>query len=91
MEGDLHQGGGLATGAAACAMAFIAYVPDDQIPDPDKVPDRDNILRIHGVHPRTMRQHYDLYVELMRGPSPLTRIQREMIAVVVSAANHCHY
>ncbi len=72
-------------------MASIAYVPDDQIPDPDRVADRDNILRIHGVHPRTMRQHYDLYVELMRGPSPLTRIQREMIALAVSAANHCHY
>ncbi|MCA1605632.1 MAG: carboxymuconolactone decarboxylase family protein [Acidobacteria bacterium] len=27
----------------------------------------------------------------MRGPSGLSRVQREMIAVVVSAANHCHY
>lgn len=72
-------------------MTFIAYVPDDQIPDADRVPDRDNILRIHGVHPRTMRHHYDLYHELMRGPGPLSRIQREMIAVVVSAVNHCHY
>ncbi len=73
------------------AVAFIAYVPDDEIPDHDRVPDRDNIIRIHGIHPRTMRQHYDLYLELMRGPSPLSRIQREMIAVVVSAANRCHY
>jgi alkylhydroperoxidase family enzyme len=72
-------------------VAFIAYVPDERIPDADKVPDSDNILRIHGIHPRTMRQHYELYVELMRGASPLTRIQREMIAVVVSAANRCHY
>ncbi len=72
-------------------MAFIAYVPDNQIPESDRVPDRDNILRIHGVHPRTMRQHYDLYHELMRGPGPLSRIQREMIAVVVSAVNLCHY
>jgi alkylhydroperoxidase family enzyme len=72
-------------------MAFIPYVPDDQIPEPDQVPDRDNILRVHGVHPRAMRQHYDLYVELMRGPSPLSRAQREMLAVAVSAANKCHY
>lgn len=72
-------------------MAFIRYSPDDQIPSEDRVPDQDNILRIHGVHPRTMRQHYDLYAELMRGPGPLSRVQREMIAVVVSAANHCHY
>ncbi len=72
-------------------MAYIGYVPEDRIPEADKVPDRDNILRIHGLHPRTMRQHHDLYVELMRGPGPLTRVQREMIAVAVSAANRCHY
>lgn len=72
-------------------MAFISYVPDDQIPEPDRVPDRDNILRIHGVHPRIMRLHYDLYSELMRGPSPLSRVQREMLAVAVSVVNRCHY
>ncbi|MEK6598453.1 MAG: carboxymuconolactone decarboxylase family protein [Gemmatimonadota bacterium] len=57
----------------------------------DRVPDQDNILRIHGVHPRVIRQHYDLYVELMRRPGPLSREQREMVAVVVSAINGCHY
>jgi len=72
-------------------VASLPYVPEDQIPDPDRVPDRDNVLRIHGIHPRAMRQHYDLYLELVRGPSPLSRIQREMIAVVVSAANRCRY
>jgi alkylhydroperoxidase family enzyme len=72
-------------------MAFIRYVPDDEIPPADRVPDQDNIVRIHGVHARTMRHHYELYVELMRGPGPLSRVQREMIAVVVSAAKHCRY
>lgn len=72
-------------------MAFIRYVPEDEIPPEDRVPDQDNIVRIHGVHSRTMRQHYDLYLELMRGPGPLSRVQREMIAVVVSAANRCRY
>ncbi len=72
-------------------MAHIGYVSDDAIPPADRVDDTDNILRIHGVHPRTMRQHYDLYVELMRRRSPLSRVQREMIAVVVSATNGCHY
>ena len=72
-------------------MAFIGYVEEHEIPAEDRVPDHDNILRIHGVHSRTMRQHYDLYRELMYGRSPLSRIQREMIAVVVSAANECHY
>jgi AhpD family alkylhydroperoxidase len=27
----------------------------------------------------------------MRGPSPLSRAQREMLAVVVSAENECFY
>ena len=72
-------------------MAFIPYVPEDRIADADRVPDLDHILRVHGVHPRTMRLHCDLYLELMRGPGPLTRVQRETLAVAVSAANHCHY
>ena len=72
-------------------MAFINYVPEGQIDPADRVPDHDNILRIHGVHGGVMRRHYDLYVELMHGPGPLSRFQRELIAVVVSAANGCHY
>lgn len=72
-------------------MAFIDYVAEEAIPAIDQVPDRDNILRIHGIHSRTMRQHYDLYRQLMYGRSPLSRIQREMIAVVVSAQNKCRY
>jgi len=72
-------------------MAFISYAQPDDIPPEDRVPDQDNILRIHGVHSRAMRLHYDLYLELMRGPGPLSRVQREMVAVVVSATNGCHY
>lgn len=72
-------------------MAFIGYVAENDIPQFDRVPDHDNIIQIHGVHSRTMRHHYELYKELMRGPGPLTRAQREMIAVVVSARNGCHY
>lgn len=81
-------------------MAFIPYVPDDQA---DGLLARlyrsyvgeqgvvDNIIRIHSLNARSMRDHVDLYSHLMRGASPLTRIQREMIAVAVSAANDCFY
>ncbi len=51
----------------------------------------DNILRIHGQHPATLRAHYLLYRTLMYGKSNVPRPEREMIAVVVSALNHCHY
>ena len=51
----------------------------------------DHILGIHSLNPRSMEDHHRLYAWLMRGPSPLTRVQREMIAVTVSAANDCFY
>ena len=51
----------------------------------------DNILKIHSLNPPSLAGHFEFYRTLMRGRSPLTRIQREMIAVVVSAANQCHY
>ena len=72
-------------------MSFIDYVPYEEIPEQNRVSDRDNIIQIHGVHSETMQHHYALYRELMYGRGPLSRIQREMIAVVVSAVNRCHY
>ncbi len=51
----------------------------------------DNILRIHSLNPRSLKDHVELYSHLMRGRSPLSRVQREMIAVAVSAANDCFY
>lgn len=72
-------------------MAFIDYLPQDQIPESDRVPDEDNIIQVHSVHSRVMRLHYDLYVETMHKPSPLSRRQRELVAVVVSAINGCVY
>ncbi len=51
----------------------------------------DHILRIHGLHPRCLGEHYDLYVTAMKRSSPLSRPRREMIAVVVSTINECHY
>jgi len=51
----------------------------------------DNILTVHSLNPASLRAHYDLYKVSMYGPSELSRAQREMVAVVVSAANRCHY
>jgi len=72
-------------------MAWIPYLPESQIPEEDRVPDQDHILRVHGVHGRVMKLHYDLYRELMYGRSPLSRLQRERIALCVSVRNHCLY
>ena len=51
----------------------------------------DNIIRVHSLNPRSMADHHRLYAHLMRGPSLLSRVQREMIAVTVSAENDCFY
>ena len=51
----------------------------------------DNIMKIHSLNPPSLSGHCELYATLMRGRSELTRVQREMIAVVVSAINRCRY
>jgi len=51
----------------------------------------DNILKIHSLNPASLQGHYNFYKALMFGKSELKRVQREMIAVIVSAANNCHY
>lgn len=72
-------------------MAFIPYLDDSAIKMEDRVDDDDNILRIHGVHSRVLKLHYDLYKELMHSDGPLSREQRELIGVAVSHINDCHY
>jgi uncharacterized peroxidase-related enzyme len=50
-----------------------------------------NILAVHSLHPEALKAHVDLYMTIMFGSSGLARAEREMIAVVVSAANQCPY
>jgi len=51
----------------------------------------DHIMKVHSLNPQSMLDHENLYKTLMYGRSPLKRPQREMIATVVSALNHCVY
>jgi len=50
-----------------------------------------NIVSIQSQLPEVMRDSMRLYSSIMFGESPLTRAQREMIAVVTSGVNECHY
>ena len=50
-----------------------------------------NIVRVMSLNPAVMRDSMALYLSLMHGPSPLTRVQRELLATVVSAEVGCHY
>jgi uncharacterized peroxidase-related enzyme len=50
-----------------------------------------NVLRVYALRPRHLELWDAFYDDLMRGESGLTKPQREMIAVVVSTVNRCHY
>lgn len=50
-----------------------------------------NIVSIMSQNPEAMEASMGMYGVLMFGPSPLSRGQREMLATVVSAHNHCLY
>lgn len=49
------------------------------------------IVHIQSLNVPVLGAALDIYRAIMYGPSPLSRRQREMIATVVSAINHCHY
>ena len=51
----------------------------------------DNIMAIHSLDPGSLRSHLDLYTQAMRSTATLRKVDREMIALVVSAINECHY
>ena len=72
-------------------MAFIRYRPADELEPSERVDDPDNIIQIHALHPAVMRAHLDLYRALMHGPGPLSRREREVIALRVSGLNDCPY
>ena len=50
-----------------------------------------NIVHIMSVNPRAMEASMRFYGMIMHGTSPLTRLQRELLATIVSAELRCHY
>jgi len=50
-----------------------------------------NILKVQSLNPAALMASMQLYSTTMFGPSGLSRAEREMLATVVSWANHCFY
>ncbi|MCB1450666.1 MAG: peroxidase-related enzyme [Nitratireductor sp.] len=50
-----------------------------------------NVLAAYAWHGQKLAGFSGMYNELMLGDSGLTKLEREMVAVVVSSANHCYY
>ena len=78
----------LRTVAPEEATGFLKKLYDDAIKRAGRV---FGIVRAMSLTPRTMEAAMGLYSTVMFGRSELTRAQREMMAVVVSRANDCHY
>jgi len=50
-----------------------------------------NIVKAMSLRPAALRESMRLYREIMFGASGLSRQERELLAVVVSRENDCHY
>ena len=50
-----------------------------------------NVLTAHSFSSEKLRVFREIYDELMLAESGLSKLEREMIAVVVSSVNHCLY
>ena len=50
-----------------------------------------NVLAAYSFDADKLRAFITMYNDLMFGESSLSKLEREMIAVVVSSANHCYY
>jgi alkylhydroperoxidase family enzyme len=101
MEGDAA----VAEPARLVPMAFIRVTPEleadgellrlyDELYAPFPGEPRgqlDNILQIHSLDPKSLAAHLALYRSAMEGTPTLPRVEREMIALVVSGINGCHY
>lgn len=81
-------------------LSWLEVPRDDEVPDEvrelwavplEKLGFVPHVLRIFALRPDHLLRWWHYYDELMRGESGLTKAQREMIAVVVSVQNRCHY
>jgi len=50
-----------------------------------------NVFSTYSLKPQRLRNFMQMYNEIMLAPSGLSKLEREMVAVVVSSANRCFY
>ncbi len=57
----------------------------------DKIGFIPNVLKAYSFNPVKFQAFTDMYNDLMLGPSGLSKLEREMLAVAASSVNHCFY
>jgi uncharacterized peroxidase-related enzyme len=79
----------------ALDMSPQAKLPDDLQAYFDKCQEKlgfvPNVLRAYAFDAGKLKAFIDMVDDLMLAESGITKVEREMIAVAVSAVNHCHY
>lgn len=50
-----------------------------------------NVFNTYSLRPQRLRNFMAMYNEIMLSKSGLSKLEREMVAVVVSSANRCYY
>jgi uncharacterized peroxidase-related enzyme len=50
-----------------------------------------NVFSTYSLKPQRLRNFMAMYNEIMLSPSGLSKLEREMVAVVVSSVNRCYY
>ena len=84
-------------------MTWIRTVPDDDWAEDDDLADLygrvvdptfgrvDRIMAVHSLNPAGLAAHDGLYRSAMSGTATLRKVERELVALVVSLENQCHY
>jgi alkylhydroperoxidase family enzyme len=82
-------------------MAWVRTIREDEWEGPladvrANVVDRDtgrvdNIMQIHSLNPKALIAHDAVYRSAMAGTARLRKVEREIIALVVSSINGCDY
>ena len=84
-------------------MSWIESIPESSWSDNeelrtmyDKVVDPtygrvDHIMAVHSLNPKGMAAHQSVYSSAMAGTATFRKVERELIALVVSLENDCHY
>ena len=49
------------------------------------------IVQVMSLNPPVLRDSMSFYTSVMKGDSPLSRVQRELLATVVSSELNCRY
>ena len=96
---NAKEQGGIASDWTPSVRISWFPVPDEEDLDPrvkelvekqrEKLGAPNNVVRTHAWRPELMLRWLDFYEFISKGPSGLSRVEREMIGVVVSAENRC--